>query len=116
MQTPFYGGEEGNGKEMTPNTPQSTKKIEEIQQILGDFRDGIKNSSDTRAEVIAGGTATYRILTILKETLEEALPEKKTITKYEGKRQSLQQGWNNAIDQTKANFNNLLGGDDNDLL
>ena len=99
------------------NTPQSTKKTKvELEHLFETaWQDGMGCANNPnykkRTQLL-----TQKALTILKETLEEALPEKKTITKYEGKRQSLQQGWNNAIDQTKANLNNLLGGDDNDLL
>ena len=95
------------------NTPQSTKKTKvELEHLFETaWQDGMGCANNPnykkRTQLL-----TQKALTILKETLEEALPEKKTITKYEGKRQSLQQGWNNAIDQTKANLNNLLGADD----
>ena len=95
------------------NTPQSTKKTKvELEHLFETaWQDGMGCANNPnykkRTQLL-----TQKALTILKETLEEALPEQKTITKYEGKRQSLQQGWNNAIDQTKANLNNLLGGDD----
>ena len=89
----------------TNPTPQSTKKIEEdLTKLVRTI------SGDDNAKFHPQGY-TKQLLTILKETLEEALPDKKMITKYEGKRQSLQQGWNNAIDQTKANLNKLIGED-----
>ena len=116
---------------MSHPTPQSTKKIEEsLRTLVGalpnEIFDYLELSDELKEEWRKGATAsdfgghknfvnqtTQALLTILKETCEAALPRKATIDKKnEYIANYINIGFNQAIDQTKANFNNLLGGDD----
>jgi len=118
-------------------TPQSTKKkLEETREYLYATYYGLiiqeiwargGNEMTTKEKEFCEQLTQKtwdKLLTILKETCEAVIgedePEKtmawrRTGAKYNGPNPQTQ-GWNNAIDQTKANLNNLLGGDDNDLL
>lgn len=100
------------------NTPQSTKKIEErIHQVIVLIEDGVDDSFN---DAIQGRKPTYRtkatqqFLTILKETLEEALPENPYRIPDGSTAKSLEapaHAFDVAIDQTKANLAKLIGED-----
>ena len=111
----------------TPNTPQSTKKVEEalqnkIAELLDSYFPDHKDCECSRCLAFIYGLKDT-CLTILKETCEAALPEKKNgcSTHHSTVRPKMfcssgeclaNSNFSKAIDQTKANLNNLLGGDD----
>lgn len=99
----------------TPNTPQSTKK--KIEEIIGKHWCMVTGQRPIY-EHMTSEEATQALLTILKETCEEVLPEKldpdgRLVTVPTG--QTVQdkdlanwnRGHNNCIDQIKANITRL---------
>ena len=117
-------------------TPQSTKKkLEETREYLYATYYGLiiqeiwargGNEMTTKEKEFCEQLTQKtwdKLLTILKETCEAALPEKKNgcSTHHSTVRPNTfcssgeclaNSNFNQAIDQTRANFNNLLGGDD----
>lgn len=106
----------------TPNTSQSTKKIEEqvnfwlsqLQVRTVQNHPPVKITAEDQANLEKAATG---ILTILKETCEAALPNKHQLIDVTDDNEREATAMNNlylmhnqAIDQTKANLKSILGG------
>ena len=99
---------------MSHPTPQSTKKIEEKieQAVLNHATVRIQGERLTCFTNRGLFELQTEFLTILKETCEAALPRKATIDKEnEYIANYINIGFNDAIDQTKANLTQLIGED-----
>lgn len=99
---------------MTPNTSQYTKKKMEALIYAEMYTVWGLNPNETEDFENAVTATAVTLLTILKETLEEALPENPYRIPDGSTAKSLEapaHAFDVAIDQTKANLAKLIGED-----